>query len=288
MRQEEFAKSAEVLSSLPSLTTIASISDATLWFSKCLRHSRRISGLLCVGMMTESFVMRSESYPTYLTYRTYLTYHTVVLTLFLDFASHHKIIALAEGAKTLALEHIKDHTDEARLLPMIESMLENNKHALSDLGRIASVAGPGGFMSQRVGLSIANALAWSLKIPIAGVHLSDLWFARLSSPLPSGEGLGVRGIVWLHSTKKDSLFIRGFNDLAKQWPEPALISFSDLVAPSSPLQASSFVGELIPEHRSALAMKDADTRPLEEILPALLDTLSYGQPPVLPWYGRGI
>lgn len=358
--------------------------------------------------------------------------------LFIDLCSHRKIVACADEEKTLSCAEIPDHTDEADLLPAIERMLAKAKVTLKEIDRIAAITGPGGFMSQRVELSLANTLAWSLKIPIAGVHLSDVWMARLSpsspnpfshrekgepmymeekkamnpqilkftrslrkesteaekilweslrasrlgfkirrqhpmqqrildfychesrvgieldgsiheqheqalydkertevlsdlgirivrfqneevlhhlpmviarieellrAPLPSGEGLGVR-VVWLHSTQKKALFIRGFGELAKKWPEPILISIEDLQSSLSPLgppertssvraggegQGVGVIGELIPEHRAVLPVAEAtNVQSVETILPSLLQTLSYGTPPVLPWYGRGI
>ncbi len=140
-------------------------------------------------------------------------------------------------------------------------------------------------MSLRVATACANALSWSLKVPLAGIHLSDLWYARSqSSPLKAHR------LIWLHSTKKDSLFIRGFGDLAKKWPEPTLISIeelrAELIAESSPLP---FVGELIPEHKALFSLLTPYNHvlPLLEALPRTLADLQYEQASLQPWYGRG-
>lgn len=348
-------------------------------------------------------------------------------TLFLDFASGKQLIALVKDDRTIAMQSI-DGKSESALIPMIEELV-GQPIAKSQLpkafDRIAAVTGPGGFMSLRVGISLANALSDGLKIPLAGIHLSDLWLARLRPsspspfsrwekgepkqmgdekkatnpmilkfarvlrkksteaedvlwqslrgsqlgfkfrrqhpiqhrildfychasrlgieidgsvhddpdqvvydryrmeaiadigvhiirfrneevlehlpeviarireslrpPLPSGEGTGVR-VAWLHSTKKDFLFIRGFGDLAKEWPEPAFISVETLVsqftAHSSQLD---YVGELIESQQAALPMLKplTDPRPLEEVLPTIAAALIYEQKQLLPWYGRG-
>lgn len=352
------------------------------------------------------------------------------LTLFIDLCSHRKVIACVDEEKTIALEEITDHTDEANLLPAIETMLRSIKTTLRDVKRIAAVTGPGGFMSQRVGLSLANTLAWSLKIKVAGVHLSDVWEARLPpsspnpfsrgekgeptpmdiaeekkamnpqilkftrslrkeateaekilwesirnsqlgfkirrqhpirqrildfycheshlgieldgdiheqaeqalydqertealadlgiriirfkneevfhdlpmviarikeslhSPLPSGEGSGVR-VVWLHSTQKSALFIRGFGQCAQTWPEATLISLEDAQRSLSPLggegEGVGVIGELIPEHQKIFTLVSEKTLlPIDDVLPALCGNLPYGEPPILPWYGRGL
>lgn len=139
---------------------------------------------------------------------------------------------------------------------------------METLGRIAATTGPGGFMSQRVGLSIANALSWSLKIPIAGIHLSDLYAARV------GEA-----VTWIHSTKKELLFVR---DLSRK-EEPKLVTLQEIST-----MEGLYVGEVLPDQAKALIMKPyekmADTL---EILPAVLSTLPYDMKPLTPWYGRG-
>ncbi len=205
------------------------------------------------------------------------------LTLFIDLCSHQKIIALVDEKKTTALAEIPDHTDEADLMPAIERLLKSVGTTTGDIGCIAVISGPGGFMSQRVAMSLANALSWSLKIPIAGIHLSDLWLARL--PKPSTPN--TQPFLWLHSTQKSSLFIRGFGSLKKIWAEPMLISFEN--ATMQIPKESLFVGELIPEHEAALGMKPVEKiLSIEDVLPELCEKLSYGEPPILPWYGRGI
>lgn len=210
------------------------------------------------------------------------------LTLFIDLCSHKKIIACVDDQETLACAEIPDHTDEADLMPAIERLLlsaaaEETILRSSSITRIAVITGPGGFMSQRVAMSLANTLSWSLKIPIAGIHLSDLWAARISKP----SSLTLNPFLWLHSTQKKSLFIRGFDALEKKWPEATLISLDD--AKIQIPKESLFIGELIPEHSLGLAVQPYEKlRMIEEVLPDLCGKFIYGKPPVLPWYGRGV
>ncbi len=184
-----------------------------------------------------------------------------------------------------------------------------------DLTHLACVVGPGGFTSLRVGVSCINALSWSLKIPSAGIHLSDLYAARVPT----------NSFLWLHSTKRTELFVRGFGSFSREWPQPTHITLdnflSQLSCPSSHLpltltlspsfaKASAgrrgerefqspvprsevpvpYAGELLPEHRAAMegiGGQSLPLRPLSDILPPFLSSLAY-QPQVLqPWYGRG-
>lgn len=193
-------------------------------------------------------------------------------TLFLDFCSHRKLFALVRDERVVSETELQDHTDEAAVLPAIEALLQKDGRTFADIGRIAAVTGPGGFMSQRVGLSVANALAWSLKIPIAGLHLSDLYAARTS-----GDAL------WIHSTKKHLFFVRGFGTLKTMWPEPTLVTLDELKT-----VMCDYVGEVLPEQAAVLAVTPAKTmKDIADVLPSVIDKLVYSETPLTPWYGRG-
>lgn len=196
-------------------------------------------------------------------------------TLFLDFASNRKAAVLLRGSAVTSEIFVDNKVEEEQILPKIEKMLSDAGLSLRTLSRIAAVTGPGGFMSQRVGLAIANALSWSLHIPIGGVHLSDVWHARCR-----GDA------VWFHATKKELLFIRGFGSYAALWPDAVTISLENARAA---LKADTpFIGEVLPEQQAVLRSVPASgLRPIADVLPGLVDGLTYGEPPLLPWYGRG-
>ncbi len=196
-----------------------------------------------------------------------------MLTLFLDFCSHRKIIAVVRDSETLAEKELADHTDEAAVMPAIEECVKQAGGSLNKIERIAAVMGPGGFMSQRVGLSIANALSWSLQIPIGGLHLSDLYAARVDGD-----------VLWIHSTKKQLLFIRGFGKYATTWPEPVTITLDELKT----VTEGFYFGEVLPEQATVLQIKPlADMKTVSDVLPNLLDSISYEKKSLVPWYGRG-
>ncbi len=206
-------------------------------------------------------------------------------TLFLNLASHHQLIALTDDQRTLVSVPVESRTGEEHLLPLIEKMLREAGMTFQNLDRIAATTGPGGFMSLRVGIALANALSDSLSIPLAGVHGSEVWHSRVES-----EKLKVKSYVWLHSTKQNLLFIREFEDCSKKWPIPTLISIEDLHFQRSTFNVPLFyVGELIESQRLLLPglqpMNDLKT--IEDVLPAILAKAHYEKKSLLPWYGRG-
>ena len=194
-----------------------------------------------------------------------------MLTLFLDFGSSQHVIGLIQEDRTLVLREVAPKTDETLLMPMITELLSTQKLKAADLNRIACVTGPGGFMSLRVGVSLANTLAWSLKIPLAGIHLADLWAPRLS-----------QGSLWIHSTKKDLVFVRRLGNEA----EPILMTIDAL---SQQIKKETlYVGELMDEQkkRIPLLQPEPNALALTQVLPPLLKNLVYGNQSLMPWYGR--
>ena len=226
-------------------------------------------------------------------------------TLFLDIASHEGLLACSTEERVLAHRAIDHRIGDHELVPLMEDVLREAGWSYKDLTHLVCVIGPGGFTSLRVGVSCINALSWALKVPVAGIHLSDLYGARVVGACHPSEHLtmtpceprtgDISSFLWLHSTKRTELFIRGFGDLAKEWLQPMHITIDDLLAkfhsPTTyPLQPAPYVGELLPEHCSAIGKTGAEAlslRPLSGILPPFLSSLAYQTQVLQPWYGRG-
>lgn len=206
--------------------------------------------------------------------------------LFLDLASHSGLIACTEDRAIKASEPVDHRIGDHELIPLYEEALGGAGWESGDLTHIACVIGPGGFMSLRVAVAFANTLMHTLKILGAGIHLSDVYAARV--------GISDRGhrtsetFLWLHSTKKNELFVRGFGALAPLWPEATHVLLENFLArvPSG----MPWAGELIAEHEALLSEKhlqQAVLRPLVEALPAFLHRQAYTENLLEPWYGRG-
>lgn len=241
--------------------------------------------------------------------------------LFLDLASYAGLLACVTEKEVIASEPVDHRIGDHELVPLLEAVLGRAKWSYRDLTHVACVIGPGGFTSLRVAVALANTLVHQLKIPGTGVHLSDLSFARIS-PHPAqshgvrerrwqgatlshqmGEGR-VRDVLWIHSTKKHELFVRGFGEYAKQWPEAAHSTIEDFLAKlSSTLSLRDipppgeegirrtlfWVGELIPEHEKVLAERELVPAPLQllqDVLPDFLVRQTFMNSLLVPWYGR--
>lgn len=60
------------------------------------------------------------------------------------------------------------------LLPLIEKILKDKKIKLQDITEIQINPGPGSFTGIRVGLTVANTLAFLLKVPLNGKPVGEM------------------------------------------------------------------------------------------------------------------
>lgn len=79
------------------------------------------------------------------------------------------VVGLDIGGKNFTLERSMDKNKAQVTLPMIDELLRKHKLGLKDLSEIKVNPGPGSFTGLRVGISIANALGYQLKIPVNGI-----------------------------------------------------------------------------------------------------------------------
>lgn len=66
-----------------------------------------------------------------------------------------------------------DYKVSENLLNLISKILKKNKIKFEQLKGIITVTGPGPFTSLRIAVAVANALAYSLKIPVVGIEMKQ-------------------------------------------------------------------------------------------------------------------
>lgn len=81
--------------------------------------------------------------------------------------SNHIQVSLI-GTKKFSLSKSVTNLKSQALLPLIEKILQKSKIKLSDITEIKVNTGPGSYTGIRVGLSVANALAYVLGIKVNG------------------------------------------------------------------------------------------------------------------------
>lgn len=87
--------------------------------------------------------------------------------LLIDTTSNENIkVGLIINGKKYTIEQKLDKHKAQIVLPLIEKILQEKNIKLQDLTEIQVNPGPGSFTGIRVGLTVANTLAFLLKIPI--------------------------------------------------------------------------------------------------------------------------
>ncbi len=88
--------------------------------------------------------------------------------------SQETIVGLKIDSKESFLKGRSKVLKAQNVLPLIEKILKKHKLKPSDLTAIEINTGPGSFTGLRVGIAVANALAWFLKIPVNGKKIGEL------------------------------------------------------------------------------------------------------------------
>lgn len=97
-------------------------------------------------------------------------------------------IGLFEDEKQLAYETWQAHRQLAETIHIkIEKLLKSTGKVLDQLEGLVVYEGPGSFTGLRIGLSVANVLAYSFNIPIIGSG-GEQWATEGVAALQAGKG----------------------------------------------------------------------------------------------------
>jgi tRNA threonylcarbamoyladenosine biosynthesis protein TsaB len=96
-------------------------------------------------------------------------------------------LGLFNGSQKLAYSTWQAHRQLAETINLrIKELLESQQKTLDDLQGIAVFQGPGSFTGLRIGLSVANALAYGLDIPIVAAQ-GQGWIKQACQDLSQGR-----------------------------------------------------------------------------------------------------
>lgn len=93
----------------------------------------------------------------------------------MDTSDNKKIMVglIVDGKKDIQTKTITSNRTQI-ILPMIDKMLKKHSLKPEDISRIQINAGPGSFTGLRIGLAIANAFSFVLKIPVNGKKVGEI------------------------------------------------------------------------------------------------------------------
>ena len=97
------------------------------------------------------------------------------MILYINTTGAEKVaLALGKAGKLIAKREFKaKYQQSEKLLPAIDLLLQTAGVKLKDVKSIVVVTGPGPFTATRIGVTVANALAYALKMNIVGVKASE-------------------------------------------------------------------------------------------------------------------
>jgi|SRR3989338_9251129 len=91
------------------------------------------------------------------------------MVLFIDTKDQKTVkVSLKDNGKLVGELESENEYGSQVLLPLIQKLLDRKKMVSKDLDGIEVETGPGSFTGLRVGVSVANALGFSLGIPVNG------------------------------------------------------------------------------------------------------------------------
>jgi tRNA threonylcarbamoyladenosine biosynthesis protein TsaB len=95
--------------------------------------------------------------------------------LFIDTTDNKKInVGLKTNRKAFYLSSSPSALKSQIVLLLIDKLLKRHKLQIKDMNQIEINQGPGSYTGIKVGVSVANALGFSLKIPINDKKVGDL------------------------------------------------------------------------------------------------------------------
>ncbi len=162
-------------------------------------------------------------------------------TLCLSTASSFTAIALFDGTELLAENSWVSNNDEAeKLMPAIADLLNSPKTSYSDLQKVIVVNGPGSFTGLRIGVSVANTIAYLTNAKLYSLTTFDFWHTLTDLPILIFAG---KGGVYL-SEKGNS--------------EGDLINLPEINDTLAAKKISEYFGDITDEQKEAIAAKFTD------------------------------
>jgi tRNA threonylcarbamoyladenosine biosynthesis protein TsaB len=100
-------------------------------------------------------------------------------------------LGLYDGTQRLAYETWIAHRQLAETIHLkLKTLIESQQKNLQDIEGIVVFRGPGSFTGLRIGLTVANTLAYALNIPIVGTGELN-WLEAGVVELQNGHGTGI-------------------------------------------------------------------------------------------------
>ncbi len=133
--------------------------------------------------------------------------------LVIDTATESCSVALLHNEKTTILNELSPRSHTQRILPMVDELLNNANIQLSDVQALAFGCGPGSFTGVRVGVSVAQGLAFGANLPV--IPVSNL----TTMAQQAYQQLGAENVICLIDARMNEVYFSQLTKTENGWQE---------------------------------------------------------------------
>lgn len=200
-------------------------------------------------------------------------------TLCINTAGHLNTLTIVKENQLIAEENWKSERNETEtILPKLDNLLKNSGLKIQEIEAINIIQGVGGFTSLRVGISIANTIAYDLQIPIYGTSVFELWSKRAILSLSKCDTVAI-----LIDAGRQEYFYFSSNN--QNFYKPEIISNFQLAE----LKEKFWIGEINEKQKILLPKIIQKIEKLKTVGEAFTEINLINKKPyqiLEPWYGR--
>lgn len=200
-------------------------------------------------------------------------------TFCINTAGYLNTLAIVKDKKLIAEENWKSERNETEtILPKLDNLLKKAELKIQEIEAINIIQGVGGFTSLRVGISIANTIAYDLQIPIYGTSVFELWSKRAMLSLSKCDTVA----ILIDAGRQECFYFSSNN---QNFYKPEIISNSQLTE----LEEIYWIGEINERQKFLLLKSIQELTELKSSGEAFTEIDLINKKPyqiLEPWYGR--
>ena len=133
--------------------------------------------------------------------------------LALDTATEACSVALTHLSKVMHLDELSPRTHTQRILPMIDELLAKANISLEEVDYLAFGRGPGSFTGVRVGIGVAQGLAFGAELPVLAI--SNL----MAMAEQAYQTEGATNVIALIDARMNEVYFAQYQRTEQGWQE---------------------------------------------------------------------
>ena len=133
--------------------------------------------------------------------------------LALDTATEACSVALTHLGKVTHLDELSPRTHTQRILPMIDELLAKANISLQEVDYLAFGRGPGSFTGVRVGIGVAQGLAFGAELPVLAI--SNL----MAMAEQAYQTEGATNVIALIDARMNEVYFAQYQRTEQGWQE---------------------------------------------------------------------